>query len=265
VWFSGDSEVLTLTQAVCVALPAAGLPRWAERYRRSAWALVAPLSIAVVIGAIALVPNTADVLTWVALLFVPPGCAIGLGWAMRGARSWLGLLAAPLLALAWASPHTRAGQLATLALVAGANIAIGRLLAGGAPLSLVKAGIVVMAIVDSILVFSNQLQAPNDILVAASPGLGLPRLQSVGFGGATMGFGDLFAAAVVGGVFAAERSPQLLGAAALLVVGFLWDQLFLVYDMLPATMPPAIVLVGMEIWRRRQPAQGANAPPMVPR
>ena len=249
MWFSADSMVLTAAQAACVAAPAAGLPGWLGRYRRSGWALVAPLSIAVVIGAIALAPGTADVLTWVALLLVPPGAAIGLGWAARGARPALALLAIGLLAVAWAVQDTDAGLLAALALVAACNVAIGRLLAGAAPLTLLKLGIVAMAIVDSILVFSNQLQHPNAVLVAASPGLGLPRLQSVGFGGASMGFGDLFAAAVVGGIFAAERRPQLLGAAALLVAGLAWDQLFLVYDTLPATVPPALVLVASWWWR----------------
>jgi hypothetical protein len=251
VWFDGQTLVLDAAQAACVAAPAAGLPAALERWRRSGWALVAPLSIAVVIGGIALAPGTADVLTWVALIGVPIGAAIALGWAMRGgARPPLAALVAPLLAVAWATQHSRAGQLAALVLVVLCNVAIGRLLAGGAPLDLLKLGVVVMAIVDSILVFSNQLQHPNAILEAASPGLGLPRLQSVAYGGATMGFGDLFAAAVVGGIFAAEGWPPLRAAVALLIVALLWDQLFLRFDTLPATVPPALVLVGAELWRR---------------
>jgi hypothetical protein len=100
LWFSADNLVLTAAQAACVALPAAGLPPWLARYRTSAWALILPLSIAVVIGAIELLPSTADVLTWVALVLVPIGCALALGWAARGARPWVAVLALPLLALA---------------------------------------------------------------------------------------------------------------------------------------------------------------------
>ena len=103
MWFSADNLVLLAAQSACVALPAAGVPRWAERLRSRAWALVAPVSIALVVGAIAVIPFTADVLTWVALVLVPIGCALALGWAMHGARPWLAVLAAPLLALAWAS------------------------------------------------------------------------------------------------------------------------------------------------------------------
>jgi hypothetical protein len=260
VWFEADNVLLTAAQAACVALPAAGVPRALERFRGGAWALVLPLSIAVVIAALDLTSQTADVLTWVALLLIPPGCALALGWAMRGARWWLAPLAIPLLALAWADQETRAGQLATIALIVGSCVTLGRLLAGAAPLTLLKLGLVAMAVTDAILVFGNELQAPNAVLVAAAPGAGLPQLQSASFGFASMGYGDFFAAGVLGGILAAEQRPQLLAALAMLLVSLAWDQLFLVVDVLPATVPPAIVLVGFEVWahvsgRRRVPAR----------
>jgi hypothetical protein len=252
MWFSVDNLVLTVAQAACVALPAAGLPRWADRFRAGAWALVLPVSIAAVVGAIALVPSTADVLTWVALLLVPPGCALAFGWAAWGARPALALLAAPLLVVAWELPGDRAGQLAATALIVGSAVTLGRLLAGAAPLGLLKLGVIAMATVDAILVFSNNLQEPNAVLVAASPGPGLPQLQSASFGLAGLGYGDFFAAGVVGGILAAERGPQVAAAVAMIVVSLCWDQLFLVYDVLPATIPPAVVLIGVELWRRRR-------------
>lgn len=252
MWFSADNFVLTVAQAACVALPASGLPARLARLRTRGWALVAPLSIAVVVGAIAVIPQTADVLTWVALILVPTGCALALGWAVHCARPWLALLTVPLLALAWAVPGDRVGQAAATVLIAASAITAGRLLAGVAPLALLKAGVVAMAAIDAILVFSDNLQPSNAVLVAASPGAGLPQLQSASFGHAGLGYGDFFAAAVVGGILAAERSPQLLGAAAMLVVSLAWDQLFLVYDVLPATVPPALVLVGVELLRRRE-------------
>ena len=113
MFFSGDNFVLTIAQAACIVLPAAGVPLRLQRFRTGAWALILPLNIAVVVFAIVLIPTTADVLTWVALLLIPPGAALAFGWAMRGARPWLAVLAAPLLALAWAAPDTRIGQIAT--------------------------------------------------------------------------------------------------------------------------------------------------------
>ena len=254
MWFSADNLVLTLAQAACVALPAAGLAAWARRFRTGAWALALPLSIAVVVAAIATLPATADVLTWVALLLVPPGAALALGWAARGARPWLAVLAVPALALAWTMQDSRPGEVATIVLIAGSAVTLGRLLAGAAPVSLLKGGVLAMAAVDAYLVFTNKLQAPNAVLVDAQPAPGLPRLQSASFDGAGLGYGDFFAAAVVGGILAAERAPQAVAAAAMLAVSLAWDQLFLVYDVLPATIPPAVVLLGVEAWKRRSAA-----------
>jgi hypothetical protein len=249
VWFSADSFALTVAQAACIALPAAGVPRPLERFRAGAWALVLPLSIALVVGGIALLPSTADLLTWIAFLLVPPGCALALGWAARGARPGLAVLAAPLLALAWAAPDGRPGQVAATLLIGGSAITLGRLLAGAAPLTFLKVGVIAMATVDAVLVFSNNLQAPNAVLEAAAPGFGLPQLQSAAFGAAGLGYGDFFAAAVVGGILAVERGPRLAAAVAMVAVAVCWDQLFLVYDVLPATIPPALVLLGVEARR----------------
>jgi hypothetical protein len=49
----------------------------------------------------------------------------------------------------------------------------------------------------------------------------------------------------------------------MIAVAVCWDQLFLIYDVLPATIPPAVVLVGVEAWRRwsgRTPDRGRLDP-----
>jgi hypothetical protein len=254
MWFDGDNFVLLLIQAACVALPAAGLPLWLQRYRGRWWALVLPVSIVAVVGGISLAPGTADVLTWVALIGVPIGAALAFGWAARGAWPPLALLAVALLALAWAEPHELPGQLARTILVAGSAITVGRLLAGGTPLALLKAAVYAMAILDAYLVFSGSLEHPNSVLVAAAPGPDLPRLQSGAFGSFSIGYGDFLQAAVVGAILAAERRPQLIAAAATLLLAMAWDQLFLVYDVLPATIPPALALLGSDLLARRRSA-----------
>jgi hypothetical protein len=250
VWFHLDNAVLIVAQAACVALPAAGLPPWLARFRTSAWALVLPLCIAVVVFGIELLPESATVLSWAALLLIPPGCALAFGWAMHGARPALALLAVPPFALVWIDQDTRAGQVATIVLIAGSCVTLGRLLAGAAPVTLLKIGIVAMAIVDAILVFGNELQAPNATLIAAVPAEGLPQLQSASFGHAGLGYGDFFAAGVLGGVLAAEGRAQLAAAIGVLAASLAWDQMFLVYDTLPATVPVAFVLVVVELKAR---------------
>jgi prepilin signal peptidase PulO-like enzyme (type II secretory pathway) len=229
-----------------VALAAAGVPAWTQRFRRPGWVLVLPLSIAVVVAAIAVLPESADALTWVALILVPIGGGLALGWAMRGAKPALAVLAVPLLIVAWSMQDERSGELAALALIVGSAISAGRLIAGVAPLDLLKAGVILMAIVDAALVFSGNLEQPNDVLVAASPGAGLPQLQSASFNGAGLGYGDFFAAAVVGAIFAAERRPQFALAALLIAVSVAWQQLHHVHDVLPFTVPPALVLIAAE-------------------
>jgi hypothetical protein len=97
------------------------------------------------------------------------------------------------------------------------------------------------------------------VLVAASPGNGLPQLQSASFGFAGLGYGDFFAAAVVGGILAAERRNQLLAAALMLVLSLAWDQLFVVYDVLPATIPPALTLLAVMAAARARAARSGAA------
>jgi hypothetical protein len=255
--FARHNVVLLGTQALLVGLTAAGLPRWARRFATPRWALVLPLSIAVVVAAIALLPDVADGLTWVALLLVPPGAALALGWAMRGARAPLALLAAPLLALAWADQRTLAGDGAALALTALSCVTLGRLLAGVAPLGWLKAGIVAMAIIDAVLVFSNGLEQPNAVLNAAVPGPGLPQLQFEHFGPANLGFGDLFVAGVLGGVLAVERARQWPVAGLTFVLAMSFTLLFFVTDTLPMTVPVAVAVVVVEAGRRA-PAPGGR-------
>jgi hypothetical protein len=262
--FALHDAVLLATQALLVALPGAGVPGWVRARATARWALVLPLSIAVVVGAIAVLPDVADVLTWVALLLVPPGAALALGWALRGARPPLAVLAAPLFALAWASQATAAGQLAGVALTALSCVTLGRLLAGVAPSPWLKVGIVAMAVVDAVLVFSNGLEQPNAVLNAAVPAPGLPQLQYASFGPASLGYGDFFVAGVFGGVLAAERAAAWRWALVAWVLAEAFTLLFYVTDTLPATVPVAAALLVREALRaqpyarRRQVARGAH-------
>ena len=244
--------VLLGAQALIVLAPGAGVPAWVARLRSGSWALVLPISLAAVVAAIALLPQVADGLTWLALLTIPPLAAAALGWAGRGARPWIAVLAVPLLVLAWADQSSLRGQTATLALEALSCVTLGRLLAGVAPVSWLKAGIVAMAVLDAVLVFSDGLTAPNAVLNAAVPAQGLPQLQFVEFGPVTFGFGDLFVAGVLGAVLAVEGRRQAPVAALAFGLSVIFDLLFLVTDSLPATVPIAAALVISEAARRQQ-------------
>src|SRR4051812_45528128 len=245
------NSVLISTQAALVAAPAAGVPRWLLRLGGRAWALILPLSIAIVVAAIALVPEVADALTWVSLILIPPGAMLALGWAMHGARPGYAAIAVVLFIFCWAETGTLLGDAAAAALTALSTITVGRLLAGLVPGVWLKAGIVAMAIIDTILVFGNQLQGPNATLNAAVPVPGAPQLQYLELHYASMGYGDVFVAGVLGGVLAAEGTRQWPAALLVLGVSILWDLLFFHFNTLPATVPVAIVVVLLEIRRER--------------
>jgi hypothetical protein len=160
-----------------------------------------------------------------------------------------------LFALAWVFRHSLAGQAAAALLSALSCVTLGALLGAVAPGGWLKLGIVAMAAADTWLVVSDLLQSPNAVLIAAHPGHGLPRLQTVVFGSAIMGYGDLFVAALLGAVLAGDRRRQLTGAALMLILSALFDVLFLVVNELPATVPVALALILLEVWDRASAAR----------
>ncbi len=243
--------VLSLVQAALVAAPRAPSLAVLGRLRSRWWALVLPLSIVVVVSAIALESASARFLTYLALVAVPPLAAAALGWLVRGARPQLALAVLPVFALAWAAEGTLSGESAALALSALACVSLGWLVACVVPPRWLKLGIYVMAAVDAYLIASNLLQEPNATLNAAAPAADLPRLQFASFGSALMGFGDLFVAATLGALLAPDRRLQLQGAALAAVICPAFDLLFFFVDQTPATVPIALTLAVVELTQRR--------------
>ncbi len=243
--------MLALQAAVVAAPRAAPRLALAERLRGPAWALVPIGSIVVVVFAIRFVSGTATGLTYLALVAVPPLAAAALGWAARGARPALAIVAGGLFALAWVEHSSLSGEAAAALLSALSCVTLGVLLASITPSKLLKLGIVAMAAADTWLVVSDLLQAPNSTLIAAHPAAGLPRLQSELFGSVSMGYGDMFVAALLGAVLAADRRRQWSAAVLTLVLAAAFDLLFFVIDELPATVPVAAALIVVELWGRR--------------
>lgn len=285
--FAVSISILGLVQAALVALPSPRpRPRWIDRLSSPWWALVPALSIAAVIGAIEISPGSADALTYIALVAVPPLATYALGvlsrvrlsppyaWVetdSRGDSDWLAPIsvATALFALAWISPRSLAGEAAAMTLSGLACVTLGWLLVCGVPARWLRLGIYAMAVIDTVYVSSDLLQGPNAVLNAAAPAAGLPRLQAVHFGSALMGFGDLFVAALVGCLLAEgqrrrggrgepagdsgwERpvSRQLAAAILVAALALCFDLLFFAVDELPSTVPVAIALALIQ-WRRR--------------
>ena len=285
--------LLSLTQGALVALPGTLSIPWVARRRSRLWAAIPPLSvIGFVFVARAAEQASAQSLTYLALVAVPLLAALALGWLGHGARPAFAFLTPALFALAWADRTGLAGQAAALALSALSCVALGVLLAAVTPPRWLAAGIVLMACADTALVASELLQHPNNVLLAAHPAAGLPRLQAALFGSGAMGYGDLFVAGVFGGLLArgwpadfadpdpgsaragrwpadsaapssSVRARQLRGAALVACLALAFDLLFFTVNELPATVPvaSALVLVGLGHLRAgRAPARGGAAP-----
>lgn len=255
---------LSTFQGALVALPVPLSSPLLGRLRARGWALVLPVSIvAFVLIARGAEQASAQGLTYLALLAVPPLAALALGGFARGGRPRAALLAAGLFALAWADRGGLAGNGAAAVLSGLSCVALGSLLGAITPRHWLALGIVAMALADTALVISDLLQAPNDALNAAHPAAGLPRLQTEIFGSAVMGYGDLFVAAVLGGLLAAAGAAQRTAAGLAILLALAFDLLFFAVHELPATVPVALTL-GALMWTERRRALRERLEPSFP-
>ena len=251
-----DAGLLLLQAGVVAAPRRPPQAAWIRRLRGPVWAIIPLASIVGVIFTIRFVSDTAQGLTYVAVVAIPPLAAVALAWASRpearvtpsrvvGAVVWTAAL------FAAGSGHGLVSQTSRSLLSALSCVTLGVLLAAVAPPGWLKLGIVAMAVADVWLVASDLLQQPNTVLVNAQPapllGAPLPRLQSEAFGTVSMGYGDLFIASLLGAVVASEDRSQW--PAALLTLGFasVFDLLFFFVNELPATVPVALALVVLEV------------------
>lgn len=250
--FGASYAALCLVQAATVAAVGRTLEAPWRSARARLWALVPPVSIVAVVVAVRAASGTATVLTDAALVLVPIGAGIALGWVLPRSRPAFVGLAPALLAVAWAAKGSAGGDVAAVALTALSAAAAGALLAALAPAAWLEIGILLMAAADVALVVSDLLQAPNAVLNAAAPPGGAPQLQRLHLSGAVMGYGDVFVAGVLGAVLRrADRSPApaALGAG---LGALAFGTLFWVADELPATVPVAAAMVVDRLLRARR-------------
>jgi hypothetical protein len=244
--FWASIGLLSLAQGAIVALPGAWSAPALRGLRSRLWAIVPAGSVIVfvAVGTIA-ADGSAHALTYLALLAVPLLAALALSLAMRRSRPLLALAVVPLFALAWLYRADLAGQAAALSLSGLSCVALGVLIAAVTPPRWLAVGIVGMATADAALVVAELLQRPDTALNAAHPAAGLPRLQVAILGSASMGYGDLFVAGLLGGLLAAnvDGREQARGALLATLLALAFDLLFFVVDELPATVPVAAALV----------------------
>jgi hypothetical protein len=237
--------VLVVVQALLVLAP--GRPPRLLSSR--ALGLVIPAAALVVGVVVAQTAGGADFLAALAAVATPL-LAAGAGWARGWRLSWLpALVVVPLYLVAWLRPDSFAADASSVALIAGACLAVTGLAAGLAPTSWLTAGLVLLVVLDVILVWGDrQVEPAMTALQAAAPptvGRELPDLQQVTFQAAVMGWLD-FAAPALLGLLVARR---LAAGVATGVAGGLWALLFFATSPIAATPP---VLAGLAVGGRRR-------------
>ena len=161
-------------------------------------------------------------ITWIALVLVPPGCALALGWAAHGARPWLALAVVPILAFALAVAGRPAGRVAQ----AGADrrarcVTLGQAARGRRAAARTEGrrrrddgdrlGVHLRRLLRSEqnATFNAAAPAPSTCRASRSLTSGTPRPTTA----------TTSSPGLVGGILAAERRPQALLALATLIVG----------------------------------------------
>jgi hypothetical protein len=251
---------LNLAQAAVVLLPGVAHARWFDALR-SRWLLIAgPAAVAI---GLTFLPGIAAVLaadlSLVALVFVPPLAALGIGWAIRGRDLRLVALIPALVAVAWSVPDSALGESAALLLVALSCAALAVAIVAVVPRTVAKVGIVVWAAADLSLALAHGLvEASRAISQATPPVVPQLQLQRVVIGGASMEYADLFLAATLGAILAAESRNRGLAALVVAAVAMSMAAFLLVTNVIPATVPVAAAL-GFEEIRSRRARSGAVA------
>jgi hypothetical protein len=114
----------------------------------------------------------------------------------------------------------------------------------------VKIGVVAWAAADLSLALAHGLvQASRAISQAAPPIAPQLQLQRVVIGGASMEYADLFLAATLGAILAAESRNRGLAALVVAAVAMSTAAFLLVTNVIPATVPVAAALALEELRR----------------
>lgn len=242
--------ILALLQAAVI--PLVRDPGLLRRIPRHPLLGLLPL-VAIGGGVIALgaIPGAVAAVTDLAAIAVPPLALL----AVFHVRRWALPLAviSPLLWLAvWRLPTSGWTQLAGDVLIVLAGVSLGRLTGWIAPRAALVVGVLVATIVDIWQVLTIQVAPVSQALAAAAPPKGLPGLQQLELLGASMGWGDVYLAAIVGAIVAASVRATVAATIATAVAGLLLGLLFGTLDLLPATVPPAVgLIVAGAVERRR--------------
>ena len=220
---------------------------WLARLRSPAWTTLLPVSIIVGTFGLLVAPSLASP-TVVAAAITTPVLAFVAVLAVVRARLVMLPLAAVASALAiWATGMS--GHLGTGVVTALACLTVGAALQRLIPGRWLLLGVVAMSVVDVTLLASGFGYHQTALLAAAQNNFHGPRFTGARIGGTTIGYPDLFLAALLGASLAGSRA-QVWAAGLLITLGVAYDSLLSPGLLLPATVPIALTLA-LVAWARR--------------
>lgn len=238
---------LAVLQGLLVALPRPGhAPIW-DRLRSPGWALVLPGSLLVGTFGVLAFPGFAAALAVLALVTTPVLAWLAVTGVARGPRRvWLIALLALTVAVGALSSWPEA--LATSIVTGLGCLALGAALVRLTPMRWLAAGIAAMCVLDVALLATGIGQPAAVLLNHALSDSHLPDFHRAQLGSITKDYPDLVLTAVLGNTLAGSRRQR---TAALLVtlLASANGLLFLVADMLPATVPIGVagaVVIALE-------------------
>lgn len=234
-------------EAGLVSLPSARAFRRLARLRSPLWTVLLPGSIVVGTFGVLALPSTASDVLIAAAVTTPLLAAAAVLWVVRGRAVVLPLAAAAGALAAFAGGLS--GQLATSVVMALACMTVGVALQRLIPRRWLLLGVLAMAVADVALLASSFGYHQTALLAAASNGFHGPRFTGARVGGTTIGYPDLFLAALLGASLAGTGSQRRAALIlAVLVVGY--DSLLRPGELLPATVPIALTLVVVTVLAR---------------
>ncbi len=245
--FTWNFVALCVVQALAVLGPRPS-PTWARVRSRAILGAIPLLAIGGVVVFMGNVDGAAERAVDLAAVATPALAVAGLV-ALR--LRPLALAVPVLYWVAWQHPGTRAADVATDALIVMACATLAWLTGIVAPRWALAAGILVTAVVDVVQILNQDLQPVAQALREAEPPRDLPRLQEARWARASMGWGDVYLAALLG-ILTARPLRRVLGAAAtLFVLAVLYGFTFLLLDTIPATVPVAAAMLVVAAADRR--------------
>jgi hypothetical protein len=251
----------SVLEGALVLLPRAKpFPRLA-RLRAPAWAALLPVSIIVGTFGLLIAPGLASSTVLAAAVTAPLLAGIAVLLVVRARPVMLPLAAVAGALAVWAGGM--GGHIGTGVVTALACLTVGAGLQRVIPGRWLLVGVVAMSAVDITLLLAGPGYHETAVLAAAQTNFHGPRFTGAHLGGTTIGYPDLFLAALLGASLAGQRA-QVWAAALLTGLAIAYDSLLTPGLLLPATVPIALTLVVVGVRQRRRSPRAMAQPAVMP-